>query len=115
MKGLSSEEVKKLQEKYGKNEISKEKKESTIVKIIKIITEPMFLLLIIASLIYFILGEFTDGVVMLSFVVVIVFIDIIQELKTDHTLEALKELSEPKTLVFRDGKKVKISSSELVP
>lgn len=115
MKGLSSEEVKKLQEKYGKNEISKEKKESTIIKIIKIITEPMFLLLIIASLIYFILGEFTDGVVMLSFVVVIVFIDIIQELKTDHTLEALKELSEPKTLVLRDGKKVKISSSELVP
>lgn len=114
-KGLSSSEVKKLQEKYGKNEITAEKKESFIMKIVHIILEPMFLLLIVAATIYFVLGEPRDGVIMLVFVIGIIMIDVIQEWKTDKTLNALKDLSEPKITVLRDGKKCEIVSSNLVP
>lgn len=114
-KGLSSSEVKKLQEKYGKNEIMADKKECFILKVIHIILEPMFLLLIVAATIYFILGEPRDGVIMLVFVVGIIMIDVIQEWKTDKTLNALKDLSEPKITVLRDSKKQEIFSSDLVP
>ncbi len=113
--GLSIEEVKKLQEKFGKNELESEKKESFFTKIMHTISEPMFLLLIIASVIYFILGEPRDGAIMLIFVVGIISIDIIQEWKTDKTLSALKDLSAPKVRVIRDGKEQIIASSELVP
>ena len=87
-KGLTNEEVKKLQEKYGKNELNSEKKEKFIVKVIHIICEPMFLLLILAATIYFILGKPRDGIIMLVFVIGIISIDVIQEWKTDKTLSA---------------------------
>ena len=115
LKGLTSKEVKELQEKYGKNELSLEKHKPFIFKIFEILCEPMFILLIIASLIYFVLGEPRDGIIMLIFVIGIIMIDIIQEWKTDKTLKALKDLSEPKVTVLRDGKKVEILSSNLVP
>jgi Ca2+-transporting ATPase len=75
----------------------------------------MFLLLIAASIIYFILGEASDGITMLIFVIGIISIDIIQEWKTDKTLEALKKLSEPTIMVMINGKKKEISSTDLVP
>lgn len=77
--------------------------------------EPMFLLLLVAALIYFFLGEPQDGAIMLVFVVVIIAIEIYQEWKTDQTLRALKDLSAPKIKVERDQKVYNILSRELVP
>lgn len=114
-KGLNDEEVLELRKKHGKNELETEKKESIFVKVYHVITEPMFLLLLIAATIYFILGEARDGVIMLIFVVGIITIDVFQELKTDKTLKALKDLSEPKIIVLRNNQKIEIHSSELVP
>ena len=114
-KGKTKEEVAELRKKYGFNEIVNERKESFFFKIIHIICEPMFLLLIIAATIYFILGEPRDGIIMLVFVIGIIMIDVIQEWKTDKTLSTLKNLSEPKVMVLRDGEKREIYSRELVP
>lgn len=114
IKGLSELEVRHLQELYGKNELTKEKKESLLKKILFILSEPMFLLLLVASIIYFLLGEAKDGIVMLVFVVFMIGIDVIQELKTDKTLQALKDLSNPKIFVIRDNLKKEISSTNLV-
>ena len=115
MDGLSTEEVLKLQKQYGKNELLPEKNQSFIKKFFHIISEPMFLLLIIAAIIYFILGEPRDGAIMLIFVIGIITIDVIQEWKTDKTLAALKDLSAPHIKVIRDGKTSLILSSNLVP
>jgi len=115
LNGLANVNVLKLQEKYGKNDLVPVKKTSFIRKVIHIICEPMFLLLIVAAVIYFILGEPRDGAVMLIFVVGIIGIDIIQEWKTDRTLNALKDLSAPHITVIRDGKETTIPSRELVP
>lgn len=113
--GLNSEQAGELLKKYGKNELVPQKKESFFRKVIEVIKEPMFLLLIAAAAIYFILGEPRDGIVMLVFVVGIISIDIIQEWKTDKTLKALKDLSAPHIGVIRDGVEKTINSAELVP
>ncbi len=115
MSGLSSDEVKRLQQQYGRNELAPQKKESFFRKAIHIVCEPMFLLLIVAAVIYFILGEPRDGAIMLVFVIGIISIDLIQEWKTDKTLSALKDLSAPHISVIRDGKETVIPSAELVP
>ncbi|MBU3220375.1 Ca2+-transporting ATPase [Desulfonispora thiosulfatigenes DSM 11270] len=115
LQGLTSQEAKKLQEEFGKNELVAEKKESFVHKIFHVITEPMFLLLIIAAGIYFILGEPKDGAIMLVFVVGIISIEVIQEWKTDKTLKALKDLSAPHIKVLRDGIEKTINSADLVP
>lgn len=115
MKGLTSEQAKQLQKKYGKNQLIEEKKETIFRKIFSVISEPMFLLLIIAAVIYFILGEPRDGAIMLVFVFGIIGIEAVQEWKTDKTLEALRDLSAPQSKVLRDGCEKVINSTELVP
>jgi Ca2+-transporting ATPase len=115
LQGLTTLQAKQLQEKFGKNELVAEKKESFFYKILHVISEPMFLLLIVAAVIYFILGEPKDGAIMLVFVVGIISIEVIQEWKTDKTLKALKDLSAPHIKVFRDGTEKVINSSNLVP
>jgi len=113
--GLTSAEAEELQKQYGKNELTPQKKESFFQKAVHIICEPMFLLLIVAAIIYFILGEPRDGAIMLIFVIGIISIDIIQEWKTDKTLSALRDLSAPQVKVIRDGEEKVIASVDLVP
>ncbi|MCB2298783.1 cation-translocating P-type ATPase [Clostridium tagluense] len=115
LQGLTTTEAKKIQERLGKNELVAKKKESFLHKILKVIREPMFLLLIVAAVIYFILGEPKDGAIMLVFVFGIISIEVIQEWKTDKTLNALKDLSAPHITVFRDGIEKVINSFDLVP
>ena len=90
-------------------------RESFLRKIFHIISEPMFLLLLGAAIIYFILGEPRDGAIMLIFVLGIVGIEVFQEWKTDRTLNALKDLSAPHITVIRDGVEQVIASADLVP
>jgi len=112
---MTTEEAKILQERYGKNELIPPKKDNFALKVLRIMAEPMFLLLMIAAVIYFILGEVRDGAIMLIFVAGIIGIDVTQEWKTDKTLHALKDLSAPCVTVLRDGAETTIASAELVP
>lgn len=113
--GLTNEKAKELQNKYGKNILIPKKKENFLNKIIDVLKEPMFLLLLLASTIYFILGEPRDGVIMIVFIVGIISIDVFQEWKTDKTLNALKTLSAPHIQVIRNGIETTINSEDLVP
>lgn len=115
LQGLTSTQAKELQDKYGRNELVTEKRETFFHKILSVISEPMFLLLIISAIIYFILGEPRDGAIMLIFVVGVISIETIQEWKTDKTLHALKDLSAPQIKVLRDGCEKVINSVNLVP
>lgn len=114
-KGLTSAEAMRLQLKFGRNEINSQKRESFFRKAFHIVCEPMFLLLIAAAVIYFILGSPGDGAVMLVFVLGIIGIDIVQEWKTDKTLNALRDLTAPHVTVIRDGKETLIAGTDLVP
>lgn len=113
--GLTTEKALELQKKYGKNLLIKEKNKGFLFEVLKVLFEPMFLLLFVAAVIYFFLGEPRDGLVMLISVIGIITIDLIQEWKTDKTLAALKNLSSPKTTVIRDGEEKQINSEDIVP
>lgn len=113
--GLTNEEIKVAQEKHGKNLLIPQKKESFLLKILDVLKEPMFLLLLFAASIYFILGEPRDGIIMLIFVTAVITLDVIQEWKTDKTLKALKDLSAPHIRVIRNGVETTINSEDLVP
>ncbi|MDD6879431.1 MAG: cation-translocating P-type ATPase [bacterium] len=114
LNGLSDKEIILSREKNGSNELSQKKKTPMIVKILNIFKEPMFLLLIMAASVYFIVGEYGDGMIMLVFVIVICFIEFIQEFKTDKALEELNKLSSINVKVFRNGKEVFVSSDKIV-
>lgn len=113
-KGLNDDEVLLSREKNGPNRLSEEIKEPLIIKILKIFKEPMFLLLIIAASVYFIVGEYIDGIIMLVFVIGICLTEFIQETKTDKALKELNKLSSLNVKVIRNGGKVIITSDEIV-
>jgi Ca2+-transporting ATPase len=113
--GLNSEEVEKLQKKYGMNELVIQEKPNMLKKFLGVFKEPMFLLLLIAATVYFLLGAPKDGAIMLVFVGFVASITFIQEWKTEKTMNALKDLTSPKVNTLRNGKNILIKSTELVP
>ncbi|ALP91555.1 cation-translocating P-type ATPase [Clostridium butyricum] len=113
--GLNSKEVEKLQKKYGMNELVIQEKPNMLKKFLGVFKEPMFLLLLIAAMVYFLLGAPKDGAIMLVFVGFVASITFIQEWKTEKTMNALKDLTSPKVNTLRDGKNILIKSTELVP
>ena len=113
--GLNSEEVEKLQKKYGMNELVIQEKPNMLKKFLGVFKEPMFLLLLIAATVYFLLGSPKDGAIMLVFVGFVASITFIQEWKTEKTMNALKDLTSPKVNTLRNGKNILIKSTELVP
>lgn len=115
MKGLSSEKAREIQKIYGKNEITAKQKQRVLEQIKNILSQPMFALLLAASSIYFLLRKWQDGIIMLLFVFFVIGIHILQERKTKRSLDALRQLSEPKVTVYRDGEEKLMPSSELVP
>ena len=77
--------------------------------------EPMLLLLLSCSAIYFLLGDIREAVVLSVFVNLVIVIEIYQQQKTERALEALRDLSSPRALVIRDGQRQRIAGREVVP
>ncbi|MFA5348604.1 MAG: cation-translocating P-type ATPase, partial [Methanoregula sp.] len=98
----------------GYNELPESKKHGIFGIIGDVIKEPMFILLVASGLIYFVLGDVTEGIMLMSFVVVIIGITVYQEQKTERALEALRNLSSPRALVIRDNEQKRIAGREVV-
>jgi len=75
----------------------------------------MFLLLVAGSLIYLILGDLQEALMLMGFVFVVMGITLYQERKTERALEALRDLSSPRALVIRDSVHKRIPGREVVP
>ncbi len=114
IQGLSEEHALEDLKKYGYNEIPSQKKRNILLIFFTVVKEPMLLLLIGSGLIYLFLGEATDALMLLSFVLVVVGITFYQERKTERTLEALRDLSSPRALVIRDGTQKRIAGRQVV-
>jgi Ca2+-transporting ATPase len=112
--GLSQEEASEILEKDGFNELPSQKKQSGFVILLKVLSEPMLLLLLCAGTIYFFIGEINDALLLVVSVFVVIGITFYQERKTEKTLEALKDLSSPRSLVIRDGEQKRIAGREVV-
>jgi len=114
-KGLSESEVTERLSRYGYNELPKAKSEGIFKIVWKILSEPIFLLLIFCGALYFALGEKSEAFLLMGFVAVIIGITLFQERRTEKALEALRNLSSPRALVVRDGRQKRIPARFLVP
>jgi len=112
--GITTNEAQEKLKRNGYNELPSSKKRSIFQIALSVIKEPIFLLLVASGSVYFILGEVTEGLVLLSFVFVVMGITIFQERKTENALDALKNLSSPRALVIRDGKQIRVPGREVV-
>ncbi len=114
LSGLTDAEITKSRFEHGANVLKAKAKRNIFQKVLHVLTEPMFLLLFGAASIYFLVGEVTDGVIMLCCVLFVSGIEFFQEQKTDKALEALNTLSAINIRVIRNGKTVVVGSEDLV-
>lgn len=113
--GLSKKEVEDKLQQWGYNELPSVKPKSVWHIAFESFKEPMFILLICSSVLYMLLGDITEGIILLVSILLIVFITFYQHQKTEKALNALKQLSSPRALVWREGSEIRIPGREVVP
>ncbi|MEF7612588.1 HAD-IC family P-type ATPase [Aquincola sp. MAHUQ-54] len=112
--GLSSDEARRRLARDGPNRLPPPDHKTLRSTIAATALQPMVLLLLAATTVYTLLGEALDGVVLACSIVAVVAISVYQEMRTQRVLEALRDLSSPRSTVVRDGAPVRIASQELV-
>ena len=112
--GLSTAEAEARLASEGFNELHASTRRRTVEIALGVAREPMFLLLILAAVIYLILGDIREALILAFWILVIMGITIFQERKTEHALEALRDLSSPRALVIRDGEQKRIAGRDVV-
>jgi Ca2+-transporting ATPase len=79
-----------------------------------VLREPMLALLLGAGAVYLALGDLREALILLAFATASIAITVVQEARTEHVLQALRDLTSPRALVIRDGRKVRIAGREVV-
>ncbi|MHC5954677.1 calcium-translocating P-type ATPase, PMCA-type [Enterococcus gallinarum] len=116
--GLSSQEVEKRLQSFGRNELEVKKKESLLKKVIGQLEDPMIIVLLIAAFLSYVSSGFEDwidSVIILLIVVINAIISISQENNANKSLEALQKMSAPLAKVIRNGKLEHVETATLVP
>ena len=112
-KGLSTEEVNSSRKLNGRN-ISKKFRRNTSLILLEVFKEPMLLLLLVVSTIYFITGAYHEGIIMLCAVALVAAISIFQQIRSEQAVNALAKLSQSSVKVIRNDVEISIDSEELV-
>jgi Ca2+-transporting ATPase len=112
--GLSNQEAQEKLVSEGYNELTTEASKNVLKIFKEVMKEPMFILLVSCGLLYIILGDYTEGIVLTCWVFVIILITYYQYHKTERALESLKKLSSPRALVVREGIETRIAGREVV-
>jgi Ca2+-transporting ATPase len=114
IKGLSEDQVLKSRAENGSNSLDHQDKNNFLTSLIEMVKEPMFLLLMTATGIYFITGDYGNGIFMAVAIILVSTISLYQESKSRNAIESLKKLSQPKSKVIRNGEIIEIPSEEIV-
>ena len=112
--GLSQEEVMKRVKQHGLNELEEGEKQSALLLFFSQFKDFMVLVLLAATLISGLLGEYIDAIAIIAIVIINGCLGFYQERRAEKSLQALKELSAPMVSVLRDGKWIKIPSKDIV-
>lgn len=113
--GLTSKEAGNRLKKFGLNEIKEVKKIPVWKKFISQFRDFMVLVLLGATLISGLLGEYVDAITILTIVVFNAILGFIQEYRAEQSMHALKKLSAPSANVLRNGCCQKIEARKIVP
>ncbi|WP_309609599.1 cation-translocating P-type ATPase [Flavobacterium sp.] len=114
IKGLSDQEVTISRAKGGENAIILKEENHLLKAILNFFKDPMILLLLVASTIYFISGKTSDGIFLASAIVLVSAISSYQNARSRNALAKLKDFTKPKCKVIRNGKTIEIKTEELV-
>lgn len=113
--GLTQEEAKKRLEEYGPNMVTAKEGKSPLVRFLLQFHNALVYILLAATVVTFLLGEYVDSAVIFGVVFLNSVIGFVQESKAEDAIESLKKMTGAHALVLRGGEKVEIEAADVVP
>lgn len=113
--GLQEKDISLLQQQFGKNIFTRKRSRRLLNTAKGMVKDPMFLLLIAACLLYFILGSSGEAIMMLIAILLVGAVSIYQNARSSRAIKALQQYTMPGIRVIRDGEEKTINPAELVP
>lgn len=114
LRGLGALEAAEQLLRDGPNELPRAGRRKLWRIVRDILAEPMFGMLLGAGMIYLLLGDKLEAVLLLVFASLSVAIAVVQEERSERVLDALQDLTSPRALVIRDGERRRIAGREVV-
>ncbi|MBN8214518.1 MAG: cation-translocating P-type ATPase [Xanthomonadales bacterium] len=112
--GLSAAEAALRLRRDGPNLLPQPERRGWSRMLFDVVREPMLLLLVAAAVLYLLLGEARDAAILGASVLLVIALTLYQELRSEHALQALRDLSSPRARVLRDGVERNLAARELV-
>lgn len=112
--GLTTEQVIQARKQFGSNQLTSTTGNDLLATLLRIVKDPMMILLFVAASIYFISGKPGDGIFLSVAILFQAFISIYQYSRSKNALDKLKDFSQPTCKVIRNGETQKIKSEEVV-
>lgn len=119
--GLSEQEAQKRLLTYGKNRLDDKKKKSVIRRFFEQFNDFMIIILLCAAAVSLVTSflsgdaDITEAIIILAIVTLNALLGTVQEMRAEHSLEALKKLSSPTVRVIRNSREQRINSEDIVP
>jgi Ca2+-transporting ATPase len=112
--GLTSAAAQRRLAAEGPNTIPGARKRGALAIALEVLREPMFALLVAGALIYVLLGDVREALILGASILVVIAISVVQERRSERALDALRDLSSPRAVVVRDGVPVRIAGADVV-
>jgi len=112
--GLTAAQATQALQENGPNELPGSSHRGLLAIARETLSDPMFALLLAAGVLYLVLGDLQEGLIMFGLVLVVLALTLYQEGKTEHAIESLRDLTSPRALVWRDGAALRIAGREVV-
>ncbi len=112
--GLSESQAQARLKSEGFNELPRGDRRTAFRIVLEVMREPMLALLLGGGVIYLVLGDLQEALILLVFALGSIVITVVQETRTERVLEALRDLTSPRALVIREGTRKRIAGREVV-
>lgn len=113
-KGLGNKQVLEHRELYGQNMLTAKAQKSKFILFLQQFNQPLVYILIAATIVTALLGEYIDSAVIFGVILINSIIGYVQELKAIKAIEALAKMGKVQATVMRDGEKISVDAKELV-
>ena len=112
--GLTTEQVFASREKDGSNTLEMQEDRVFLNVLKEVVLEPMFIILLVACIIYFAVGQYKEGILMVVSIFIVAGISLFQEYRSKNAVLALKKLSSSHATVLRNGIATQVNTEEIV-
>ena len=113
--GLTTEEAKTRLGEHGENVLPQKKPRSIFAMLFEELINPIVLILLVAMIFSFVVGEILDGFVILGIVAIDAIMGAVQSKRAERIASSLSGMIKVKSKVLRDGVKIEVDAKELVP